>query len=310
MLLTGEKSDLNTPQKEVRQNSNFLIQMKKLFFFAFVFLFAVSACNQSNEVTPMDNFSKETAQLKTMHKEGLYVAVSAFKKNLTITSSNDLVVNEKGMVSDVLNALKGSYFTASDEFTPSLSNNFGVKNLTVNTQQSVSMLDFNQPYNENQKQLVKPFLNKLLATDDLTQAKNLSIDFQNKVISSSLVREDKIILLSLSASIQALAEFITEGGDEPIREMLKQIRSAESNPIARVEGCSVNWGDVWMGAVLGGLGAAASGCYAGATAGTVTFPLVGTVTGCVGAGMVGLAGGFASGAVYGVASGLLRTCFK
>lgn len=101
-----------------------------------------------------------------MYKEGLYVAVSTFKKNLTIASTNDLVLNEKGMISDVLNALKGSYFIASDEFTSSLSNNFGVKNLTINTQQSVSGL-----YNENQKQLVKPFLNKLLATDDLTQAK-------------------------------------------------------------------------------------------------------------------------------------------
>lgn len=124
------------------------------------------------------------------------------------------------------------------------------------------------------------------------------------------MRGDKIKLLLLSTSVEALAEFMQEGGEASIRQTLSQLIDTKGNPNARIAGCSVNWGNVWASAVLGGLGAAASGCYAGATAGTVTFPVVGTVTGCVSAGMVGLAGGFASGAAYGVASALLRTCFK
>jgi hypothetical protein len=301
----GEASNPNAPKKEVGQNLNFIKQMKKYLFSAFVFLFTVSACNQSNEVTPTDNFSKEIAQLKTMHKEGLYLASSAFKKNLTINSTNDLALNEKGMVSDVLNGLNGTHFTASGDFVASLSSNFGTKNLSGSSNANLS-----QFYDESQLQLVQPFLDELLTTDDFVKARNLASNFQSKVIASKLVRDEKIKLLSLSASVQALSEFIEEGGDDSIRQTLSQLKDTNGIPNARVAGCSVNWGDVWMGAVVGGAVGAVGGCYAGATAGTVTFPGVGTVTGCVSAGVIGGAGGFASGAAQGIVSGLLRTCFK
>jgi hypothetical protein len=240
-----------------------------------------------------------------MHKEGLYLASSAFKKNLTINSTNDLALNEKGMVSDVLNGLNGTHFTASGDFVASLSSNFGTKNLSGSSNANLS-----QFYDESQLQLVQPFLDELLTTDDFVKARNLASNFQSKVIASKLVRDEKIKLLSLSASVQALSEFIEEGGDDSIRQTLSQLKDTNGIPNARVAGCSVNWGDVWMGAVVGGAVGAVGGCYAGATAGTVTFPGVGTVTGCVSAGVIGGAGGFASGAAQGIVSGLLRTCFK
>jgi hypothetical protein len=154
----GKESDPNTPKKEVGRNLNFLKQMRKYVFSTFVFLITFSACNQSNEVTPTDNFSKEIAQLKTMHKEGLYLASSAFKKNLTLNSTNELVLNERGMVSDVLNGLNGTHFAASDDFLASLSSNFGTKVLSgssnANTSQSISSANLNQFYNESQWALV------------------------------------------------------------------------------------------------------------------------------------------------------------
>jgi hypothetical protein len=277
-------------------------------------LFTVSACNQSNEVTPTDNFSKEIAQLKTIHKEGLYLASSAFKKNLTRNSSKDLVLDERCMVSDVLNGLNGFHFTASDDFVTSLSSNYSTKNLTsgsiANARQSISTVSLNQLYDESQLKLIQPFLDELLVTEDFTKAKNLASNFQSKVIASALVREEKIKLLSLSASVQALSEFIEEGGDDSIRQTLSQLNGTKGNPNARVAGCEVNWRSVWAGAVVGFVSGAVSGCYAGATAGTVAVPIVGTVTGCVSAGMASGAFGFAGGAASGIASELLTSCFR
>lgn len=312
MHAKGEASDPNAPKKEVGQNLNFLKQMKKYLFSAFVFLFTVSACNQSNEVTPTDNFSKEIAQLKTMHKEGLYLASSAFKKNLTLNSANDLVLNERGMVSDVLYGLNGSHFTASVDFVASLSSNYSTKNLTsgsiANARQSISPVNLNQLYDESQLKLVQPFLDELLITDDFTKSKNLASNFQSKVIASKLVRDEKIKLLSLSASVQALSEFIEEGGDDSIRQTLSQLRNTKGNPNARVAGCSVNWGDVWAGAVTSGVIGGYFGAKAGCAGGMVAGP-IGAASGCVGGGVMGFASGFTYGAVGGVAASLLRSCF-
>ncbi|SNT05897.1 hypothetical protein SAMN05421640_2203 [Ekhidna lutea] len=73
-------------------------------------------------------------------------------------------------------------------------------------------------------------------------------------------------------------------------------------------GCSVNWRDVWAGAVVGLTVGATQGAYVGATAGTVTFPVIGTVTGGVSGGVVGGAIGFVSGAATSVAAGLITSC--
>jgi inosine/xanthosine triphosphate pyrophosphatase family protein len=93
--------------------------MKKLFLLTFIYLFAVLACSQSSEVSHLDDFSKEITQLKAMHKEGLYLASAAFKKFFKYNSSNELVFDDKGLVSNVLNGLKGSQFNAFDDFVSS-----------------------------------------------------------------------------------------------------------------------------------------------------------------------------------------------
>jgi len=288
--------------------------MKKYLYYAFVCLVTISACNQSKDITPTDNFLNEITELKTMHKDGLYLAMSAFKKNATTSSSNDLVLNEKEMINDILTNLKGAHFIASDEFIDSFSNNYSSKKIfgdnDTNELQAIHDAGINQLYNESQMLLVQPFLDKLITTNDFIKVKKIASDFQNKVILSQLVREEKIQLLSLSTSVEALSEFIAEGGDDAIRQRLSQMK--ETNPSARVDaaGCSVNWRSVWAGAVVGFVSGAVGGCYAGATAGTVAVPIVGTVTGCVSAGVASGAVGFAGGVASGIASELLTSCFR
>lgn len=288
--------------------------MKKYLLSTAVFLFTVSACTQSSEVTPTDNFSKEIVLLKTMHKEGLYLASSAFEKNINLNSTNELVLNEKGIVDDVLAGLRGSYFTASDNFVTSLSSNFGTKNLSItgnaNARQNISNANLSQLYNENQLKLANPFLDQLLTTDDFAEVKRLAVDFQNKVIASDLVREDKIQLLSLSTSVEALADFLVEGGDESIRQVLSQLKSTQGSPNSRVVGCSVNWRNVALAGVTGATYMGIKGAIAGCTGGTVTLPGIGTVTGCVGGAVFGGALGFTEGVSLGIIAELLGSCFR
>ncbi|AGA80183.1 hypothetical protein [Echinicola vietnamensis] len=72
-------------------------------------------------------------------------------------------------------------------------------------------------------------------------------------------------------------------------------------------GCSVNWRNVWAGAVVGLVTGATTGAYTEPTAGTVTFPVVGAVTGGVSGGVVGGAIGFVTGGVSATAAELLTT---
>jgi hypothetical protein len=297
-----------------------LIIMKLLFSFStFIVLMMVSSCNQSNDrLVLTDDFSKEIVELKAFHKDGLNLATSVFKKNLTLNSSNDLILNEQGLISDVLNGLKGTHFTASDDFVASLSSSYASRNLTVNgisnARQSVSSTDLDQFFNEGQKQLVQPFLNELLSTDDFTKAKSLALTFQDKVIASPLVREDKIKVLSLAVGIQVLSEFFLEAGDEQIRAIilsLIQLKDSKSSSNARVsKGCELSARSILTDAVVGFFGSGIGGAITGCTVGSVTVPIIGTVTGCVSGAVVGAAYGFVGGAITSAVSGLLQTCFR
>jgi hypothetical protein len=145
-----------------------------------------------------------------------------------------------------------------------------------------------QLYDDIQRSLLQPFLSELGMTDDLAKIKSLTISFQNKVISSSITRDNKVKLLSLSKSVQAFSEFIEEGSDELIRVALSLIKNTKGN--ARVAACSVNIRSLLSGAVVG----AAVGGVAGAK------------VGCAG-GMVA-ASGFLTRVITGVASELLTSC--
>jgi hypothetical protein len=149
-----------------------------------------------------------------------------------------------------------------------------------------------------------------LATDDFVKAKNLASNFQSKVIASKLERDEKIKLLSLSTSVQALSEFIEEGGDDAIRQTLSQLKDTKGNPNARVAGCSVNTRNVLLAGVTGAAYMGVKGAMAGCAGGTVALPLIGTATGCVGGAVFGGALGFVEGVALGIAAELLGSCFR
>jgi hypothetical protein len=291
--------------------------MKKTLFPTLFILFSILACNQLEDLTPIDKLFKEIAQLKTMHRQGLYLASSNLKKNLIVKSSDEFILNEKGLVVNILQGLNGSSFSTQDDFIHSFAEAYGKINLMLHSpfkkSGNVEDLDLRQFsfYNANQLSLVQPYVDELLEIEDVGKARILSTKFQDKVVASPLRTEDKLVLLSVSSSMIALTEFIEEGGDKQINNILQELYNTQgSKSFARNKGCGVNWKSVWAGAIIGGAVGAAGGCYAGATAGTVTVPVVGTVTGCVSAGVVGGAGGFLSGALEGIASELLTSCFR
>ncbi|WP_448518529.1 hypothetical protein [Rhodoflexus sp.] len=139
-------------------------------------------------------------------------------------------------------------------------------------------------------------------------ARKLTLNFQEKVVVSTLTREEKIKLLSVSTSILALIEFLEEGGYERIAHIVSQVKYGADIPTARVEGCSVNWGDVAASAVAGGLIGGYLGAKTGCTGGMVAGP-IGAASGCVGGAVMGFASGFTYSAIGGIAASLYRTCF-
>ncbi|WP_448518530.1 hypothetical protein [Rhodoflexus sp.] len=138
--------------------------MKKYLFSLLASLLIISACNQSNEIAPQQDFAKEIMHMKTSYKKGLVTAASALKSNLILNPSNELLINEKGIVGDVLNEMRNSYFVASDEFVTSFSSSFGIRTLSAYSDskvpQFVNSTSLSQLYNEQQMKLVKPFFEK------------------------------------------------------------------------------------------------------------------------------------------------------
>ena len=290
--------------------------MKKIFFSAFVFLFTVSSCNKSSEVKPVDNLTQEVAQLKSMCKDGFRLATASFKKNLSFNASKDLILNRKGLSNDVLNGLKTSHFTASEDFISSLSGGFEDKNLTVtssnnargtsnNVREVSSKADVSQFYNKNELVLVQPFLDELLETDDFVKVSALATSFHEKVISSILTRDEKIKLLSLSTAVQALAE----NSEELISIITTQMQEATGNTVDRLR-CSVSPRNVLLAGITGILYGGVKGGIIGCGGGTVLFPGLGTVTGCVSGAIFGGAWGFIEGVGLGIAAELLGSCFR
>lgn len=187
------------------------------------------------------------------------------------------------------------------------------------------------PFTEDQLEFISEIDQAMSNLTSAEEFYELVEDFRNKVISNSgMSNEQKFEILALVEYSNSLHEFLINGGLTEIKELLPENTSytgrveddgnnRNSNkpkpkylltaaPTEEGGGCSVNWRNVWAGAVVG----LALGAYQGATAagvaGTVVFPVVGTVTGAVSGGVVGGAFGYITGAATSVATELLTSC--
>jgi len=74
------------------------------------------------------------------------------------------------------------------------------------------------------------------------------------------------------------------------------------------KGCSVNWRNVWAGAVIGLVANGTRGAVIGCAGGTVALPVFGTAGGCIGGAVFGGTAGFVTGTLTTVAAELLTSC--
>lgn len=300
-------------KKKHIQTLNFFKTMKKLFLSIFSLIIFVSSCEQNQDLVPTSNLEQEISLLQKMNSNGLNLAVSNLARNLKSNGRNEINLDQKELVMDVLTGMNGHYFDANQEVILNLSNNYSHLNLTYNPSnlRSGGFVDLSAfgVYSESQINLVQPFVDDLLNDEDISLGRSKTSEFQTAVVSSSLSYDEKFQLLAFSTGVTSLIEFLESGGVDDIRRILA-IELGIVGAFDRVTGCSISTRSIFADGVVGLVGGAAGGCYAGATAGTVAFPLVGTVTGCVGAGVVGGAGGFISGVAYGIASQLLTSCFR
>ena len=287
--------------------------MKKLFSSLFTLLILLSSCEPKQDLIPIKNLEAEISFLKEMNTVGLNLAVSDLAKYIAPGERNEIRLNQRELVRDILSGLNGPFFQTNEKFILDFSKQYSDSNLPsihANLRETgfVDLSTFGV-YSEDQLNLVQPFVDDLLNNDGINLRKSRTIEFQLVIVNSSLTYDEKFQLLAFNAGVISLIEFLENGGVEDIRLILAQ-ELGFNGAFDRVTGCSISTRSIFADGVVGLVGGAAGGCYAGATAGTVAFPLLGTVTGCVGAGVVGGAGGFISGIAYGIASQLLTSCFR
>ncbi len=285
--------------------------MKKLISSIFAVLILVSSCNQEQDLSPANNFEEEISFLTEMNTSGLNLTVSNLGKNITPIGNNEITLNQRQLVKEMLSGLNGQYFNADEKTIMDFATNYGELRLpdqlaNVRTTGTVDLSTF-EIYSEDQLALVQPFVDDLLNEEDLNATKSKAISFQQSVVSSTLSDDEKIQLLTLSTGVISFAEFVEDGGIDLIANELDITYSSNSSN-GRVQGCSVSSRNVLASAVVGLAGGAATGGYVGATAGTFTVPILGTAVGGVGGAVFGGAAGFVSGLISGVAAELLTSC--
>jgi hypothetical protein len=240
--------------------------MKKLISSIFAVLILVSSCNREQDLSPVNNFEKEISFLAEMNTSGLNLTVSNLGKNITPSGKNEITLNQRQLVKEVLSGLNGQYFNADEKTIMDFASNYGVLRLpdqlaNARTTGTVDLSSF-EIYSESQLDLVQPFINDLLNDDDYKIAKYKAITFQQAVIGSSLSEDEKIQLLAVSTGVVSFTEFVENGGIEEIQKILAEELGID-NSNARLLGCSVDTRAVLAGAVVSGAIAGVAGLKAG-----------------------------------------------
>ena len=173
-----------------------------------------------------------------------------------------------------------------------------------------NIIDTTRAFNDIQKTYIKKFSNDILAVQEYSEGFELVTVFNQKITNTKeLTDTEKLILLQFASGTNSLLNFMNNDGVDKMQESVTAIIGSYI-PYGRALSCSVDWRDVWSGAVIGLVSGAVYGGYLGATVGTVTVPVLGTAVGAVGGAVFSGAVGFTSGAVSGIASSLLTSCFR
>jgi hypothetical protein len=156
--------------------------MKKLISSIFAVLILVSSCNQEQDLSPVNNFEKEISFLTEMNKSGLNLTVSNLGKNITPIGNNEITLNQRQLVKEVLSGLNGQYFNADEKTIMDFASNYGVLRLpdqlaNARTTGTVDLSSF-EIYSESQLDLVQPFINDLLNDENYNITKYKAITFQ------------------------------------------------------------------------------------------------------------------------------------
>jgi len=294
-------------------NSNgFPVLLKQRMLTIAASLFMFSSCDSfvaSDEQIPPSNFSAEIEELTKLYSNGIEIALSAVENYTPNPKSIDLQENSEKLFTEIANAIAqemiGLEGHDKDEFLLGFDGLWGGSNPHARTR--VDAFNSGDYFTPNQTAMLDPFIRNVELSNDPIVTKSTAQAFQTQIINSnSLNYEEKLGLLSVSTGTLVYADFVLEGGIDRFRRILLP----ESGGVFQASGCSVNTRSVLADGVVGLVTSGTVACYAGATAGTVTFPIVGTVTGCVSAAVVGGAGGFITGVTYGIASQLLTSCFR
>ncbi len=173
-----------------------------------------------------------------------------------------------------------------------------------------NVIDTARIFSDIQKMYIKALSRDIASLDNYVDGFAMVTAFRNQIThSKELSENDKILLLEFASGTNALLEFMENDGALAVQRSLQEMLG-NSVPIGRLMECSVDWRDVWVGAVFGLATGATYGAYLGATAGTVTVPILGTAVGAVGGAVFSGAIGFVSGTIGGIATSLFTSCTR
>lgn len=291
--------------------------MKRLFLLTILLILTISfSCQEKgvNEIEPEINFDELAGFFADMSSNTLRFS----NENLSfeLSQNEEIRINNSEIIS---NHLKTNYFkNLPSEFEIDFEANFNAR------------IADSGYFSDEQLKFIEAMgilMGEVRSSVELQEViDELRIELAN---SEGMTDNEKLEMIALVEYTNSLHQNLIKGGLEQIANNILNTENGRildapdldftnhcpddvNQPCDTGEGgssgCSVNWRDVWAGAVVGLTVGATQGAYVGATAGTVTFPVVGTVTGGVSGGVVGGAIGFISGAATTVAAGLITSC--
>ena len=273
------------------------------------------SCESTEDTGPDFDLNRVSDEFSDMFKGVFSITESLQLASIVDQTKNQLMV--KIEVENISKAVTGhfaGYFNSvqglnSRPFYPAppFSSRFNQMN-TIQTLDSV--IDTASIFNDIQKMYIKALSRDIAGLDKYVNGFDLVTAFRNQIAhSKELEEKEKILLLEFASSTNALLEFMENDGALSVQRSLQEMLG-NSVLAGRIMECSVDWRDVWAGAVFGFVTGATYGAYLGATAGTVTVPILGTAVGAVGGAVFSGAVGFVSGTIGGIATSLFTSCTR
>jgi len=285
-------------------------------------LFLVALLMFQFSCEPVEDTGPSTIDYNRVSDEFTEMFKGAFglTESLQLVSIVDQTKNQLTVQIEVENISKATknhiagYFNIDPELNqrpfypaPPLSSKFSGGN-AIQTLDSV--IDTSKIFNNIQKMYIKALSKDMADLNNYVDGFAIVTAFRNQITDSKELEEnDKILLLEFASGTNALLEFMENDGAIAIQRSLQEM-FGNTAPMGKSMGCSVDWRDVWVGAVFGLVTGATYGAYIGGTVGTVTVPILGTAVGAVGGAVFSGAVGFVSGAIGGVATSLFTSCTR